>query len=198
MRAQAPDGPIDPQPGVEVQKAPPETTIKLQTVLVNTPVTVRDANGQMVHNLEVKDFHVTDNGVEQKISHFDLGSEPLSIVIVIETSSRVSAILPALRRTGTLMTQTVMGPSGEAAIVGFNDAVDTLQEFTTDEDAIETKITRLKEGTDGARLYDALAAGVEMLSGRPGPTGMRKGRRRVMLVISEAADKGERARNWEK
>ena len=125
----------------------------------------------MVHNLEVKDFRVTDNGVEQKISHFDLGSEPLSIVIVVETSSRVSAILPEIRRTGTLLTQTVMGPSGEAAIVGFNDAVDTLQEFTTDADEIETKITRLKEGTAGARLYDAMAAGVEMLSGRPGLDG---------------------------
>ncbi len=192
--AQAPDGPIEPQPGVEVQKAPPGTTIKLQSVLVNTPVTVRDAKGQMVHNLEVKDFHVTDNGVEQKISHFDLGSEPLSIVIVVETSSRVSAILPEIRRTGTLMTQTVMGPSGEAALVGFNDSVDTLQEFTTNEDAIETKITRLKEGTDGARLYDAMATGVEMLSGRPGPTATRRGRRRVLLVISEASDQGSEAK----
>ncbi len=193
-RAQAPEGPIEPLPGVEVQKAPPGTTIKLQSVLVNTPVTVRDAKGEMVHNLEVTDFHVTDNGVEQKITHFDLGSEPLSIVFVVETSSRVSPILPELRRTGTLMTQTVMGPSGEAAIVGFNDSVDTLQEFTTDEDAIETKITRLQEGTAGARLYDAMAKGVEMLSGRPGPTVTRKGRRRVLLVISEAGDQGSEAK----
>ncbi len=191
---QAPEGPIEPQPGVEVQKSPPGATIKLQSVLVNTPVTVRDARGAMVHNLEVKDFRVTDNGVEQKIIHFDLGSEPLSIVIVVETSSRVTAILPEIRRTGTLMTQTVMGPSGEAAIVGFNDSVDTLQEFTADADDIETKITRLKEGTDGARLYDAMAKGVEMLSGRPGPTATRPGRRRVMLVISEASDQGSEAK----
>ena len=191
---QAPEGPIEPQSGVEVQKSPPGTTIKLQSVLVNTPVTVRDARGEMVHNLEVKDFRVTDNGVEQKISHFDLGSEPLSIVIVVETSSRVSAILPQIRRTGTLLTQTVMGPSGEAAIVGFNDSVDRLQEFTTDADKIETKITRLMEGTSGARLYDAMAAGVEMLSGRPGPTATRTGRRRVLLVISEAGDQGSEAK----
>jgi VWFA-related protein len=191
---QAPEGPIEPQPGVEVQKAPPGATIKLQSVLVNTPVTVRDANGAMVHNLEVKDFRVTDNGVEQKISHFDLGSEPLSIVVVVETSARVSAILPEIRRTGTLLTQTVMGPSGEAAIVGFNDSVDTVQEFTTNADDIEMKITRLKEGTDGARLYDAMAKGVELLSGRPGPTATRPGRRRVLLVISEASDQGSEAK----
>lgn len=102
---QAPEGPIVPQPGVEVQQAPPGKTIKLHSVLVNTPVTVRDTKGEMVHNLEAKDFHVTDNGVEQKISHFDLGSEPLSIVVVVETSARISAILPEIRKTGTLLTQ---------------------------------------------------------------------------------------------
>jgi VWFA-related protein len=191
---QAPEGPIEPQPGVELEKTPPGTTIKLQSVLVNTPVTVRNAEGEMVHNLEVKDFRVTDNGVEQKISHFDLGSEPLSIVVVVETSERVTAILPEIRRTGTLITQTVLGPSGEGAIIGFDDTVSTLEEFTTEADEIERKITRLKEGTSGARLFDAMAAGVELLSSRPGPTATRPGRRRVMLVISEASDQGSEAK----
>jgi VWFA-related protein len=188
---QAPEGPLEPQPGVTIQQKP---NFQVQTVLVNTPVTVRDARGEMVHNLEVKDFHVTDNGVTQKISHFDLGSEPLSIVIVVETSSRLTTILPEIRRTGTILTQTVMGPSGEAAIVGFNDEVEKLQDFTTNADDIETKITRLKEGTSGAKLYDAMAAGVEMLSGRPGTTATQAVRRRVMLVIAEASDVGSEAK----
>ena len=89
--AQAPEGPITPQPGVAIQQAPPGSTFKVQSVLVNTPVTVRDAKGEMVHNLEKKEFHVTDNGVEQQISHFDLGSEPISVVVVVETSSRIEA-----------------------------------------------------------------------------------------------------------
>jgi VWFA-related protein len=188
------EGPIEPQPGVPIQKGPPPTTIKLQSILVNTPVTVRNAKGEMVQDLDVKDFRVTDNGVEQKISHFDLGSEPLSVVIVVETSSRVTAILPEIRKTGTLLTQTVMGPDGEAAIVGFNDSVDKLQGFTSDRDEIETKIARLKEGTDGARLYDAMKLGVEMLSGRQAATPTKPGRRRVMLVLAEAADKGSEAK----
>jgi len=191
VRGQAPEGPIEPQQGMAIQLAP---KIKVQTVLVNTPVTVRDAKGEMVHNLEVTDFRVTDNGVEQKISHFDLGSEPLSIAMVLETSSRISAILPEIRRTGTLVTQTVMGPSGEGAIIGFNDSVEKLQEFTSNADEIEAKITRLQEGTSGAKLYDAMAAGVEMLSKRPGATATQPGRRRVMLIVAEAGDVGSEAR----
>jgi VWFA-related protein len=192
--AQAPEGPLTPPPGVAIQQPPPGATIKLQTVLVNTPVTVRDGKGQMVHNLEKADFHVTDNGIEQHISHFDLGSEPISLLVVVETSSRVEAILPEIRRTGTLLTQTVMGPSGEAAIVGFDDAINKLQDFTTNTDALENTISRLREGTSGVRLYDAMATGVEMLSNRPPATPREPGHRLVLLVISESDDKESEAK----
>src|SRR5258707_6623293 len=134
-RAQAPSGPIAPKPGAEVQPPPKDTQakVKVQVTLVNTPVTVRDGRGEMVHDLEARDFKVTDNGVAQQISHFDLGGDPISMVILIETSSRIEALLSEIRKTGILFTQTVMGPTGEAAVVGFNDSVDKLQDFTTNE-----------------------------------------------------------------
>lgn len=189
--SQAPTGPITPQPGTPVQQAP--TRIVKQVSLVNTPATVRDAKGQMVNTLEEKDFRVADNGVPQKITHFDLGGDPLSLVIVVETSSRVAPLMPQVQKSGILLTETVMGPNGEAAVIGFNDSVDKLQDFTTDHDAIQRTVNKLKCGTDGAKLYDAMAVGVEMLSGRPQPTADTPGRRRVMLVISEANDAGSEA-----
>lgn len=192
--AQAPEGPLTPPPGVPIQQAPPGAAFKVQSVLVNTPVTVRDAKGQMVHDLDQQDFRVTDNGVEQQISHFDLGSEPISVVLLLETSSRVEAILPEIRRTGTLLTQTVMGPSGEAAIIGFHDSIDKLQDFTTNTDALENTITRLKEGTSGVRLYDAMAVGVEMLSNRGLATLTEPSHRRVLLVVSESDDQESQAK----
>src|SRR6202011_4094813 len=117
---------------------------------------------QMSHDLDAKNFMVTDNGVRQKITHFDLGGDPLSVVILMETSSRIDSIFPEMRKTGILFTQTVLGPSGEAAVVGFNDSADKLQDFTADGDTIEKTISGMKEGTWGSRLYDAMAVGVEM------------------------------------
>jgi len=187
--AQAPSGPLSPKPGAEVQQ-PPKNAIKVQVALVTTPVTVRDARGEMVHNLEAQHFQVTDNGVAQKIAHFDLGGDPLSLVILIETSSRIEPLAPEMRKTGILFTQTVMGPTGEAAVVVFNDAVDKLQDFTTSADLIENTITQLKLGTSGSKLYDAMAVGVEMLSSRPQATAEKPGRRRVLLILSEAIDDG--------
>jgi VWFA-related protein len=193
--AQAPSGPIPPKPGAAVQQAPKDLPkVKVRVALVNTPVTVRDSRGEMVHNLEAQDFHVTDNGVTQQISHFDLGGDPISLVILIETSSRIEALLPQVRKTGILFTQTVMGPNGEAAVVAFNDSVDKLQDFTTDGDLIEKAIAHLGAGMSGSKLYDAMAVGVEMLSGRPEATPDKPGRRRVMMILSEATDAGSEAK----
>jgi len=191
---QAPAGPITPQPGVTVQIAPRASTIKLRSILVNTPVTVRDASGEMVHTLEAKDFRITDNGVQQTITHFDLGGDPISLAIVVETSSRIDPLMPQIRKTGILMTQAVAGPTGETAIVGFNDSVDKLLDFTTNTDAVERTMSRLHEGTSGAKLYDAMALGVEMLSARPEVSATELGHRRVMLVMAEAHDEGSDAK----
>src|SRR5258707_15617069 len=127
-------------------------------------------------------------------SHFDLGGDPISMVILIETSSRIEALLPEIRKTGILFTQTVMGPTGEAAVVGFNDSVDKLQDFTTNADLIENTIAHLGEGTSGSKLFDAMAVGVERLSGRPQATADKPGRRRVLMIASEATDVGSEAK----
>ena len=190
LSGQAPTGPIAQQPGTPVQQAPQQTKIVTQVSLVNTPATVRDSRGQMVDTLDAKDFQITDNGVLQKITHFDLGGDPLSLVFLVETSSRIAPLLPQLNKVGIVLTETVMGPNGEAAVVGFNDSVDKLQDFTTNHDAVEKVFTKLNTATRGSKLYDAMAVGVEMLSGRPLPTAETPGRRRVMLILSEATDVG--------
>lgn len=192
LHAQAPEGPIAPRPGQQIQQTPPDAQAKLKfgVALVNMPITVRNTKGGMVHDLEATDFQITDNGAEQKIAHFDLGGDPVSVVILIETSSRIESLLPEIRKTGILFTQTVMGPYGEGAIVGFNDSVDKLQDFTTTADTIESTVAQLQTGTSGSKLYDAMAVGVEMLSERPQPTVEKPGRRRILLVMSEAIDTG--------
>src|SRR2546426_284424 len=194
--AQSPSGPLPPKPGVEVQLPPKDAQakVRVRVALVNTPVTVRDGRGDMVHDLEARDFHIADNGVAQQITHFDLGGDPISMLILIETSSRIAPLLPEVCKTGILFTQTVMGPTGEAAVVGFNDSVDKLQDFTTNADLIENTIAQLGQGTSGSKLYDAMAVGVEMLSGRPQATADKPGRRRVLMILSEATDAGSEAK----
>jgi VWFA-related protein len=183
-RAQAPEGPIVLKPGVTVQPPPPDKKIRVQVELVSTPVTVRDKSGDLVLSLQQKDFRIFDNGVEQKIEHFDLGGDPLSVVLLFETSSRIEPLLPAVRKSAILFSQVVMGPTGEAAVVGFDDMAEVKVPFTRDGDRVENAVKNLRMGTSGTLLDDALSKAVSMLEGRP------KERRRVILVVAEAEDSG--------
>src|SRR2546423_9899389 len=90
LRAQAPQGPLPPAPGTPIQPTPPEaqTKITARVTLIDTPVTVRDSNGDMIHDLDQQDFVITDDGVPQNILHFDVGGAAISLAILVETSSR--------------------------------------------------------------------------------------------------------------
>jgi VWFA-related protein len=188
----APPGPIHLAPGAHPEPpiAQPSGSeqrhpIRARVSEVTAPVVVRNPHtGEMILDLSQKDFHVFDNGLEQTINHFDLGGEPLSIVLVVETSSQLEGTLPAIRQAGIVFTQTVMGPTAEAAVLGYDDRVNVLEPFTMDQDAVQNTLNHLRGGYTGMRLYDAMARGIEMLDERP------PSRRRVLMVIGEAQDSG--------
>ncbi|MGH9683167.1 MAG: VWA domain-containing protein [Candidatus Acidiferrales bacterium] len=183
-----PEGPIHPRTGVQPQAMPKaeqeRRALRSQVNEVIAPITVRNASGEMVLDLTQKNFHVFDNGAEQKIDHFDLGGEPFSIVLAVETSSRIDALMPQVRKTGIIFTQTVMGQTSEAAVIGYDDSVLLLHGITTDSDAIQSVINHLREGADGSRVYDAMAKGISILEKRPAA------RRRILVVMGEARDTG--------
>jgi VWFA-related protein len=183
LRAAQVQGPITPQPGTAVQQPPPGE-IRVRVELVRVPVAVIGAGGEPVLDMKQKDFHVFDEGVEQAIGAFDIGGEELSAVLIFETSSRIAPLLPAVQKSAILFTQTIVGPSGEAAVLSYDDTVNHLLPFTTDNDKIEKTISDLKAGDSGARLYDALSTAVGLLRERPSE------KRKAIVVVGEARDSG--------
>lgn len=162
--------------------------MRVRVDLVAAPVTVRDNAGELVLRFGKEDFRLYDNGVEQDIEDFDLGGEPLSVVFVMETSSRVEPLLEAVRRAGIVFTENVLGQTGAGAVLGFHDTVEEIVGFTPERERIEKAIKSLKVGTSGAVLYDAMLRGVNLLEAQP------PGRRRVMILVAEAADTGSEAK----
>lgn len=191
LRAQGvPAGPIRPKPGAQQQAKPPlpvpprQKPFVVRSRLVTLPVAIANAAGEPVLNLTQKDFEVFDDGKPQAITHFDLGGDPLSIVLVLETSSRIAPLLPEIRKAGIIFTDMVMAGTGEAAVVGYDDEVDILRPMTTDPDRVLDAIRHIREGTSGARLYDALSRAEDILEAQP------EERRRVILVMAEKNDSG--------
>ena len=182
-RAQEAQPPDASQPGGKPQQNT-GTGIRVKVQVVNAPVAVRDSKNRVVLDLQKEDFTILDNKVKQTIESFDLAGEPLSTVLVLETSSRVEPLLPAVRKSAIVFTQTVVGTSGAAAVIGYDKVLQRLQTFTTNADDIEKSITSLKAGDTTARLYDALADAVVLLRTQP------EGRRRVIIVVGESRDIG--------
>lgn len=185
--AQSQPGPIAPGLGQTTQGTP-QSSIRVKVDLVSMPVVVHDRKGNLVLDLDKKDFRIFDKGTQQVVQDFEMGGAPISVAIVVETSSQIEALLPAIQKTGILFTQTVLGDDGEAAVIGYNDQVDKLLGFTSNQDAIENTIKNLQKGTDGRKLYDALAEAVSELSKRPAA------RRRVIITMAEAIDRGSESK----
>ena len=189
---EAPPGPIHPRADAPPEKIPAaelqKRAIRSRVIEVIAPVSVLDPKGEMILSLTKDNFHIYDNGVEQKIDHFDLGADSLSIVFVVETSSHIEPMFPAVKHTGIVFAQAVMGMTAEVAIVGYDDGVDLLQKFTTDSDHTQSTINHLRMGTSGSRLYDAMQRGISLLEQRPTP------QRRIMVVVGEAQDTGSESK----
>lgn len=172
------------------QQEPPseeEFRVRVKVELVTAPLVVQDPTGEFVYDVRRDEVSVYDNGVPQQIATFELASEPISLVILADTSQRVAPLLDRVRKSGVLFTSYILGPFGEAALLTFDDDVTLRQDFTSDHDQVIQAVGDIKAGGTDAHLADALTRGVDMLLERP------EGRRRVIVAITEPDDRGSRA-----
>jgi len=173
-----------PQGGLTVDIETP--IIKTSVTNIVAPVLVTDRSGNIVDGLQPHQFRLFDNGKEQNIQ-VDVSYEPISLVIAIECSSRVEAILPQIKHLGSLV-QSIIGLQGEAAVLKFDGRIMVTQDFTNDPDKVKLAINRIQPGSSGSRMIDAVDRGVYMLRNRP------KTNRRIILVVSETRDDGSEIR----
>jgi VWFA-related protein len=174
----------------QTQAPPPlaKDQIRVVTNEVVVAATVTDPSGEFVLDLSQKDFHVFDDGVEQKIDHWDLGGDPIAVVLVLETSSRPHAMIPVIHSLGSIFTETAMALDGEAAVITYDSTVEVRQPFTLDHDAVEKSIASVQFEDPARNLYDAMALAVGMLRDEA-PM-----RRRIMLIVGESRDDGSKAK----
>ena len=173
-------------PTTEQPKAGPDDqfSFSVEIEVVTVPVTVTDRSGELVTDMNQSEFTILDNGVAQKIENFELSWDPLSLAVLLETSSRVESVIPEIRSMGILLTQLILGETGEATVLTFDREVRIAQGFTQNAEDVESAIRAISPGGAQARLTDAMARAVSLLQRRP------QGRRKIIIAISEARDHG--------
>jgi Ca-activated chloride channel family protein len=158
----------------------PGTTIKVDVKLVNVFVTVTDARGAPVANLQKENFVLKEDGKEQKIAIFTKESAlPLSIVLAVDTSLSTRKDLPLELSSARKFAHAIVRPQDGLAVYKFSEEVSQMVPFTSDLKKIDAGIDRERNGAATA-LYDAVFLGSHALSRRQG--------RKVMVVITDGGD----------
>lgn len=129
-------------------------TFRAEARVVEVYATVIDHRGRFVDGLPKEVFHISDNGQAQPISSFESNSAQLSCAILLDTTGSMKESLPAVKNAiGRLIEE--LREEDSAAIYGFSNTVETLQDFTSDKAAAKRAVMRTR-ALGVTALFDAL------------------------------------------
>ncbi len=164
---------------------PQETTLRSQSNVVLIPTLVKDEGGGIVYGLQVKDFLVEDDGVEQPV-RLDEAPEgqPISLVVAIQRGRRAYYEFPRIQGLKSMLDPLFSQGTARVALVEFDSEVEVTRNFTKDASLIAADLSNLQPGDGGAAILDAIDYSVNLLKKEP------QERQRVLLLISETRDHG--------
>jgi Ca-activated chloride channel homolog len=161
-----------------------QPTFRSGTQLVSLFVTVTDLQRRLVPDLLQEDFEVLDNGKPQPIVFFDNQTQPITVVVMLDTSGSMTGAIKFLRLAAEQFLMR-LHPEDRGMVGAFNDKVEFgSAEFTSDRDDLIAAMKELDYG-NGTRLFDGVAASLDQLDGVSG--------RRVILLFSDGEDTSSKA-----
>ena len=159
-----------------------QATFKSGTQIVSVFTTVTDAQKRLVPDLVQDDFEIFDNEKPQPLVFFENEVQPISVVVMLDTSGSMTLTLDLLRRAAEEFVNRLL-PADQARVGAFNDRIEFNSRFMNDRDQLVTDIKNLDYG-NGTRLWDAIGASLEELKGIDG--------RRVILIFTDGDDTASR------
>ena len=160
-----------------------QPTFRTGTRTVALYATVIDAQKRLVPDLTQEDFEVVDNDKPQAIDVFVREVQPITVVVMLDTSASMTGNLELLSRAAEQFVIRML-PKDKGLVGAFNDKIEFFPAaFTNNRDTLIAALRDLDFGNP-TRLYDAIAASMERLHKIDG--------RRVVLVFTDGDDTGSR------
>jgi len=160
-----------------------DDVVRVNTDLVVLNATVLGKDGKFVSGLRRADFHILEDGKEQKLQSFSAAETPFAAAIVIDTSGSMDTRL-TLARSAAIQFLDGLRESDVAAVYNFDYKVEQLQDFSPGRD-LPQKAFGLRAKTTTA-LNDAVLRAADDLGARPE-------KRRAIVVLSDGGENGSRA-----
>jgi|SRR5438477_1796680 len=155
-----------------------EPTFKSGTEIVSLFVTVADAQGRLVPDLTRDDFEILDNDKPQPILYFENVVQPISVVVMLDTSGSMTGSIALLKQAAEQFLLRLL-PADQGRVGAFNDKIQISAHFTKNRDELISDVKELDYG-NGTKLWDAALASLEALNGIEG--------RRVVLLFTDGDD----------
>jgi Ca-activated chloride channel family protein len=166
-----------------------QPTFRAGTQVVSLFATVTDAQKRLVPDLQQADFDVFDNEKSQPLVFFQNEVQPITVVVMLDTSGSMTLTLDLLRAAAEQFVLRLL-PADKARVGAFNDKIQLKgTKFINDRDQLVTDIKDLDYG-NGTRLWDAIAVSEDELKGIEG--------RRVVLVFTDGDDTDSRNNSFGK
>ena len=138
-------------------------TFKSGTQVVSLFVTVADAQKRLVPGLTQEDFEVFDNEKPQPIVYFDNSVQPITVVVMLDTSGSMTLTIDLLKQAAEQFLIRLL-PDDKAKVGAFNDKIQFSSRFTNNRDQLISDVKDLDYG-NGTRLWDAIGASLDELKG---------------------------------
>ena len=175
-------------PAVPTLKKPPEQevspgdVVSVDTTEVMFPVTVRNAEGQLVNDLTRNDFRVYEDNRLQPLSDLALRQVPVDVVLMVDASSSVATNLDDFRRAAEGFAAR-LAEDDRISLIKFDDRIELLQDWTKSRFQLKRALNRIEAGMF-TRFNDAL-----YLTSREQFDVVTKSRR-ALIVLSDGIDSG--------
>jgi Ca-activated chloride channel family protein len=155
--------------------------VDVELALVN--VTVTDPYDRLVTGLEVDNFRIFENSVEQEIQYFSSEDVPISIGVIFDLSGSMANKVGKAREAALQFFKTA-NPQDEFFLVSFNERAELVSAFTNSVEDLQSRI--LSAPAKGrTALLDAIYLGLsEMKTARNA--------KRALLIMSDGGENNSR------
>jgi len=146
--------------------------------LVEVYATVFDHRGHYLDGLPGSSFQLLDEGVPQPIVTFESNLSNLSCAILLDTTGSMFRSLPGVKNAVVHLIDEFR-PQDSVAVYSFSTSLQTLQDFTTDKNALKTAVLRTRAAGETA-LFDSISQAAAIIAKRSG--------KKSMIVFTDGDD----------
>lgn len=158
--------------------------IRVSTNLVTVPVSVTDAFGSPIADLDIADFQIKEDGRTEKIlTMIEAGQSPLQLVLIFDLTESVQSNFELERTAAKYFLNKVWKPGDFISIISIGKQPELhLEDSISLEEALMT-LSRLQPKENASAFFDAMAMAGRLLCQSTAPN-----TRQASVIFSDGED----------